>query len=98
MKTTIETAYFTRFTLDIPAEAVADCSHQGACDDDVEAWSSRIDRPSDITPKALRAELKEYGAWDAEELADDDANWRRIIWLAACDIKEELASQAKGEA
>lgn len=76
------TAYFKRFTLELPEEAVMDCSHQGACDDDVAHWSTRIARPADITPETLAAELAEYGAWDADELADDSANWHRLIWLA----------------
>ena len=78
---------FEGFGLSMPDDAVADCSHQGQCDEDVEYWSARIDRPETITPEALAAELREYGAWDQDELADDAANWRRIIWLAAGNIK-----------
>ena len=37
----------------------------------------------------LRRELKEFGAWDQEELADDDRNVIRMVWCAACDLKEE---------
>jgi hypothetical protein len=33
--------------------------------------------------------LKEYGAWDRQELADHDQNLQRILWLAACDITEQ---------
>lgn len=89
------TAYFNRFTLDLPDEAVSDCSHTGACDEDVFVWSKAIPRPDEITPDALRSELKEYGAWDSDELADDDTNWQRIIWLAAGNIKEENAQANK---
>lgn len=84
------TAYFERFTLEIPETAVPDCSHAGACDDDVAHWSRRIARPDSLTPALLASELREYGAWDREELADDDANWQRIIWLACCNLKEEM--------
>ena len=42
-----------------------------------------------IAPDLIRQELKEYGAWEEEELADDDANWQRILWLGANDIVEE---------
>lgn len=83
------TAYFNRFTLDMPAEAVSACSHQGQCDDDVAYWATRVTRPADITPEALRAELKEYGAWDAEELSDDAANWQRLLWVAAGNIQDD---------
>jgi hypothetical protein len=83
-------AYFERFTLELPDNAVADCSHIGACDADVAHWARKIQRPDAITPDALRAELKDFGAWDATELDDDAQNWERLIWLAAGNIKEEL--------
>ncbi len=84
------TAYFERFALEMPSEAVADCSHQGQCDDDVAHWARLITRPADITPETLRAELKEYGAWDATELDDDQQNWHRIIWIAAGNLNEDM--------
>ena len=86
----MKTAYFERFTLPLPDDAVVSCSHQGACDEDVAFWETRVDRPDDITPDNLRAELKGYGAWDDEELADDDANWRRILWIAAGNIQDGM--------
>lgn len=83
------TAQFERFALTLPAEAIAACSHPGDCGPDVEAWAPEIDRPAEITPEALRAELEEYGAWDDAQLADDNANWERIIWIAAGNLREE---------
>ena len=82
-------ASFNRFELRLPGECVADCSHSGPCDADVAHWAPRVTRPADCTPDALRAELHEYGAWDADELADDAANWARILWIAAGDIAED---------
>lgn len=90
------TAYFNRFELTLPGAAVPDCSHQGQCDEDVEYWAGKIERPAEITPEKLAAELKEYGAWDSEELADDAANWQRLIWQAACQIKEEEPCEHDG--
>lgn len=101
MKTDSETrftAYFNRFELELPADCVTDCSHQGQCDSDVSYWANKLTRPDAITPEKLAAELKEYGAWDAEELASDSDNWHRIIWIAAGNIKEENYHLAKGEA
>lgn len=89
----MKTADFNRFSLEMPDDCVGDCSHVGPCDDDVSHWAAKLPRPADISPEALRAELKEYGAWDAEQLADDAANWERLVWVAACNIKEE----SKGE-
>lgn len=92
-------ASFNRFELRLPGQCVIDCSHSGPCDSDVEYWAganwegskriARIERPATVTPEALAAELKDYGAWDADELADDDQNWHRLIWIAACNIAEE---------
>ena len=36
----------------------------------------------------IRKALKSYGAWDAEELADDEANRRRILWAVCSDLME----------
>ena len=79
-------ASFNRFELRLPGAAVEAC---GDCAADVSAWSDQITRPANCTPDALRTELKETGAWGAAELADDAANWQRIIWIAAGNIAEE---------
>ena len=83
------TAFFDRFALELPAEAVEDMSGPGPADAAVAHWAPRIARPSEITPAKLKAELKEFGAWDADELADDGENWQRILWIAAGNIREE---------
>lgn len=64
---------------------VGDCSHQGQCDDDVSFW---VEYFSVNNKKKLREYLKNFGAWDSKELADDDANLNRLIWTMANDIKE----------
>jgi len=80
----------------LPGECVSDCSHSGPCDGDVAYWVPKIkaqveadnfrNRP---TADSIRAELKEYGAWDADELADDEQNWHRLVWTAANNVNEE---------
>lgn len=85
----MKTAYFNRFSLDLPDEAVSSCYHSGACDEDFNYYSNLINRPVEITPEKLKSELKEYGAWDENELENDEDNWKRIIWLAAGNIQEE---------
>lgn len=84
-----KTAYFERFSITLPLEAVEDMSGPGQADEAVEYWSRQIIRPRQMTKDALRAELKEYGAWDAEQLDDDAQNWQRILWIAAGNIREE---------
>ena len=77
------------FSIHMPRVAVEQCSHRGNCDDGVSRWTSRITRSEYCTPEALAAELSETGAWDEEELKDDAANWRRILWLTAGRIQDE---------
>lgn len=72
-------------------EQAKSVSHSGPCDEDVISLSCepRIRRQLNrIDPQTLRDELREYGAWDAEELADHEDNLQRILWLAGCDIRE----------
>jgi hypothetical protein len=67
-------------------------AHQSQCDEDVLALSKvpYIAKQLDaIEPALLVSELREYGAWDEDELADHRQNLQRILWLACNDIKEE---------
>jgi hypothetical protein len=64
--------------------------------DDVTSWEEKIraqietdNFPNKPTPDKIRAELQEDGAWDETELADDAANFRRLIWSAANNIAED---------
>lgn len=41
------------------------------------------------TAESIREELEEHGAWDESELADDAANWSRLLWIAAWNIFED---------
>jgi hypothetical protein len=86
-------AYFNRFTIQLTKSQAESCSHSGDCDCDVEELlkNKAIQRQlSCISAEDIAAELKEYGAWDFEELSDSDANKRRILWIAAGNITEEL--------
>ncbi len=63
--------------------------HQGQCDADIAylRQEPRIKRQlAKIDPALLRDELREWGAWDDDELSDHDANLDRILWLACGDI------------
>jgi len=84
-----ETWDFDRFTVSMPHEAAKDLSRPGQPADDAAAhWAPRIARPTRATRLALAAELREYGAWSAEELEDDAQNWQRILWIAAGNIRD----------
>ena len=68
--------------------------HSGQCDRDLE-WIRKNEEHVErqlrkVDPELLREELREYGAWDDEELQDHDVNLTRLLWLACGDIVEEL--------
>lgn len=75
-----------RLELQLTVEDARSASHQGQCDEDVEALS-RVpyvaEQLAGFDPDTLRKDLREYGAWDAAELADHEQNLQRILWLAA---------------
>lgn len=92
-------ACFNRFEIEMTLAQAKGASHQGQCDDDVAALVRvpAIRRQLDkIGPDKIAAELKEYGAWDADELGDDDANRERIVWIAAGDIVENSRAAKSG--
>lgn len=67
-------------------------AHPGPCDADVEALRQDPGIRAQLEaldPAQVRDELKGYGAWDDEELADHDANLSRILWIACGDVLEE---------
>lgn len=87
-----------RIELQMTAAQARGTSHQGQCDADVAALAlepSIAKQLSKLDPVLLAAELREYGAWEPRELADHQQNLQRILWIAAGDIREELA-QARG--
>ena len=92
-------AYFNRFSIQMTMRQAMFASHAGSCDKEVATLASfaEIRRQLDkIGPDKLAAELKEYGAWDSDELADDDANRERIVWIAAGDIVENSRAAKSG--
>lgn len=78
-------------SLSMTLEQAESASHSGQCDADVAdlAKLPEIAAQLDKLDSALLVnELKEYGAWSAEQLADHEQNLHRIVWLAAGDISE----------
>jgi hypothetical protein len=70
----------------LPAECIADCSGPGRADDNVAYWLERLsfDGPAWL----FRSYLKEFGAWDAADLCDHNANRARILWIWANNCYE----------
>jgi len=84
-------ATFERFELEMTRAQAQAAAHQGQCDADVAALTKhwRIAKQLDqIGTEPIRDELREYGAWDDEELSDDGQNRHRIVWIAATNINE----------
>lgn len=71
-------------------EALKDCGQPG-CDamPAVDFVLSEYNVTGDESQ--CRAYLKGYGAWDENELADHDANLRRLVWLTGCQLYEAKA-------
>ncbi len=80
-----------RIELSMTLEQAESCSHPGPCDHDVAFLSREPEIASQlaaIDPETLKGELREYGAWDDEELADHGQNLQRLLWIASNDVTE----------
>lgn len=73
----------------LPDECITDCSHQGQCYDDCKFWQRKLNL--NLDREKMISELETFGAWDNEELnaLENDELEVKLIWIAACDIKEE---------
>ena len=83
-----------RIELQITKAEARDASHQGQCDFSVFCLSmkTRISRQlAKLSPELVAQELKEWGAWEDEELKNHTQNIQRLLWLACCDINEGRA-------
>lgn len=78
-----------RIELELSLEDANSGYHQGACDEDIyylKRFPHIATQLDQIKPELLRDELREYGAWDDEQLADHEDNLERLLWLACGDI------------
>lgn len=81
-----------KLCLRLTEEQVSTGHHRGDCRADVEAI--RQDDPiasqtAEWDAEDLRYELKGYGAWDTEELADHEMNITRMVWIACGDCSDD---------
>ena len=87
-------------TLEMSIDEARSASHQGPCDEDVRALSEveHIARQLDaIGADEIREEIGEIGAWDEEDLKDDDENRQRLLWIACGHIVEEYDEEEAEE-
>ena len=85
------TAYFERFQITMTRAQAKGASHPGPCDDDIDfllKMPSIKRQLAKIPDDVLASELREYGAWLDDDLADRELNEARIVWIAACNITE----------
>ena len=91
-------ASFNRFEIQMTKDQAESVSHPGPCDSDV-ACLCRLPKIKrqlrKISDETLADELREYGAWDEDELKDRSDNEMRIIWIAGCNIAEESFMRSK---
>lgn len=86
-------AHFNRFEIELTEDEAESGAHAGRCDDDIDALLRvpHIQRQlAAIDSTELALELAEYGAWDAQQLADRAENEARVLWIACGHIVEEM--------
>lgn len=90
----LSTAYFNLFDISLHREDWEAASGPGPADEAVEHIVTNEqyvrEQLDAINPEFIARELSEYGAWDTEELQDTEQNERRIVWIAAGNIYEEM--------
>lgn len=92
--------YIGSIEVQMTLEQARSASHPGNCDEDVKYLSQvpAIARQlRKIDAAELSSALSEYGAWDAEQLADHDENLQRLVWIAAVDIVEEQYEKTRNQ-
>jgi hypothetical protein len=95
---TLHYATFERFYFLLSESDALSGSHMGACDEDINALLEMEHIKAqfeEVTPDDIRAELKEYGAWDEAELSDDEANRHRILWIACGNVRDEMTEMQR---
>lgn len=91
-------ALFNRFVIRMTKADALSGGRSGRAD---EAVAVLVRKPqirrqlNKIGPARIREELQETGAWDDDDLRDDDANRRRIVWVAARNIKEDVVQRGR---
>jgi len=88
------TYHYDRFSLKLSMQAIIDCSMPGSADNYVDHWHKRINFKH-IGDDDLKKELSEYGAWSDEELSDREANEKRILWVTAGNLNEEIEQEER---
>lgn len=87
-----KSAQFERFEVHLSQEDAESISKGGQ--DAMPAVKKLLKNPEikkqmdSLSADDIREELSEYGAWDDDELKDNEANKQRILWIAGGHIVE----------
>ena len=78
------------FNLEFTQDQVSACSHQGECYDDCAVVANEINDQLKNHENHRKIDLLlECGAWEKDELQDENENDIKIVWIACNDIKED---------
>lgn len=70
----------------LPQECICDCSGSGDRSADVAHWVKRLE--FDGPAWLFREYLRNVGAWDRAELCDHNKNRERVLYIWACNCRE----------
>lgn len=91
-------AMFEYFHFEMSKEDALSVSHQGDCWEDTKALLPKYSKTLDRIPWTdICRELISTGAWTQKDIdsVTIDENYQRIIWLAGCQIKEDLLEKER---
>lgn len=74
----------------LPGDCILACSGQGRVDDDVAFWVEELDFTNGLPRERTINYLREYGAWDDEELNEmtEMSLAEKVLWIFCNDLKE----------
>lgn len=84
-----------RIELRVPQAVLDDVCHPGPNDAAVLVASQQADlrdQLENLNPLTVRSVLRDYGAWDEQELQDHKQNIQRLLWIAAWDLFDETGA------
>lgn len=74
----------------LPGDCIMACARQGRVDDDVAFWVEELDFTNGLPRERTINYLREYGAWDDEELNEMTSMSlaEKVLWIFCNDLKE----------
>ena len=75
----------------IPSDCIKDCSGSGRKDDQVEYWTEELGFDKGLPREKAEAFLREFGAWEADELAmkTDTELAQMILWEFCNELRDQ---------